>query len=177
MIQRIIDAVESNFGENDGNQKQVNPDGMLTVAPIWGLPIATRQFQCDVFMLMPFREEFRAVYAEHIQPIARSFGLDMKLGDDFFSKHDIVREIWSAIHSSKFVIADCTGKNANVFYELGMAHILGKPAIMITQNEEDIPFDVQAKRYIQYENTSEGLHQLEEAMKTAIMKLMSELDE
>jgi hypothetical protein len=109
--------------------------------------------------------------------LAESLGLEIKLGDDFFSKHDILREIWSAIYNSKFVIADCTKKNANVFYELGIAHTLGKPAIMIAQNKDDIPFDVQGKRYIIYENTAGGLQVFEAQLKDAIMKMLSDLDE
>ncbi|MBZ0298504.1 MAG: hypothetical protein K8J31_02135 [Anaerolineae bacterium] len=173
--QMIIDAVARNFGEIDANQPQVNQSGEITVIPIFGPAVTSKQFQCDVFMVMPF--VLRSIFENPIKPLVQSLGMDIKLGDDFFSKHDIIREIWSAIYHSKFIIADCTGRNPNVFYELGIAHTLGKPAIMITQNKEDIPFDVQAKRYILYGNTPEGLRQLEKDLKAAIMKLMSELDE
>ena len=51
-------------------------------------------------------------------------------------------------------------KNANVFYELGVAHALGKEVILIAQHESDIPFDVVHYRYIVYHNDAEGLGKL-----------------
>ncbi len=173
-VQMILDAVENNFGED--STPQTHQTETITITPIWGPPIITRQFQCDVFMLMPFRDEFRVVYNQHIKSVAVILGLEIKLGDDFFSKHDIIKEIWSAIYNSKFVIADCTGKNANVFYELGIAHMLDKPAIMIAQNDDDVPFDVRAKRYIRYENSPEGLQKFEAELKIAVTRLVGELE-
>ena len=48
------------------------------------------------------------------------------------------------------MIADCTGKNPNVFYELGIAHTLGKSVFMCSQNREDFPFDVNHIRSFKY---------------------------
>jgi hypothetical protein len=39
-------------------------------------------------------------------------------------------DVWNSIYSSSIIIADCTGRNPNVFYELGIAHTLGKPVIL-----------------------------------------------
>ena len=64
------------------------------------------------------------------------------------------------IYRSKIVICDFTGKNANVFYEAGIAHTLGKPVIPITQNKYDIPFNLTQLRYIQYLNNNQGLGEL-----------------
>ena len=54
------------------------------------------------------------------------------------------------------MIADCTGRNPNVFYEIGIAHTLGRDVILITQNEADVPFDLRHLRYVQYLNNGEG---------------------
>lgn len=64
------------------------------------------------------------------------------------------------ICKSSVVICDLTGKNANVFYEAGIAHSLGKDVILITQSADDVPFDLRHLRYIQYLNNGEGLQQL-----------------
>jgi formylglycine-generating enzyme required for sulfatase activity len=56
------------------------------------------------------------------------------------------------IQRARFIVADVTGKDPNVFYELGIAHILGKPVILITQRPEDVPFDLRAMFYIYYGN-------------------------
>jgi len=62
------------------------------------------------------------------------------------------------------IVADCTGKNPNVFYELGIAHTLGKPVIIITQSARRYPFDIKHIRYIQYEYTPGGLKSFEKKL-------------
>jgi formylglycine-generating enzyme required for sulfatase activity len=54
------------------------------------------------------------------------------------------------IQRARFIVADVTGKDPNVFYELGIAHILGKPVVLITQRPKDVPFDLRTMFYIYY---------------------------
>ena len=75
--------------------------------------------------------------------------------------HDaIIQNVVSLICKSSVVICDLSGKNANVFYEAGIAHCLGKDVILITQSADDVPFDLRHLRHIQYLNNGEGLQQL-----------------
>jgi hypothetical protein len=99
---------------------------------------------------MPFDPELRPVYEDHIRPIAEEMGLSCKRADDFFSTDSVVRVIWSAIFHAKIVIAECTGRNPNVFYEVGIAHTLGRRAVLITQSMDDIPFDLRHLNHITY---------------------------
>jgi len=115
---------------------------------LFGLPVLDERFECDIFMMMPFRDHLNPVYEDHIKKVAGALDFKIRRGDDPFSRHDIMREIWSFIYNSRLVIADCTERNPNVFYELGIAHTLGKPAILITQNIDDVPFDVRNRRVI-----------------------------
>jgi hypothetical protein len=85
-------------------------------------------------------------------------------------------DIWGAIYASRMVIAECTGRNANVFYELGIAHTLGKPAILITQQLEDTPFDLRHLRIIVYKDTDEGREALKQQLERAITMLYSTAD-
>ena len=62
-----------------------------------------------------------------------------------------MEDIWESICISRLIIADVTGRNANVFYELGIAHTLGKSCVVLTQNQQDVPFDITARRYIHYD--------------------------
>jgi hypothetical protein len=64
------------------------------------------------------------------------------------------------IDRSCVVICNCTGRNPNVFYEIGIAHTLGREVILITQIEGDIPFDLRHLRYVRYLNNGEGLNTL-----------------
>jgi len=146
----------------------------LATKPIFGKPDLDTQFNCDIFMIMPFSEDLSTVYADHIKPTVAALGWDIKRGDDPFSNHDIMHEIWSLIFNAALVIADCSARNPNVFYELGIAHTLGKPAIMITQNIDDIPFDVRSKRAIEYQPTPDGLTQLEKDLRSAVWSILGE---
>jgi hypothetical protein len=70
------------------------------------------------------------------------------------------------------VICDCTGRNANVFYEAGIAHTLGKDVILITQNRSDIPFDLSHLRYIFYLDNNEGREKLSKDLSLRINTLV-----
>ncbi len=158
-VQKIIDAVKSNFGESE-QSSSTSTRNSLTFAPIWDTPIDISQFKADIFVMMPFKSEMKHLYETCMKPAAQSLNMSINRGDDFFTKHPIVKDIWSAIYHCRMVIADCTGKNANVFYELGMTHTVGKPVILIAQNTSDIPFDIQGHRYIIYTDMPEGLTKL-----------------
>jgi hypothetical protein len=121
---------------------------------------------------MPFqREDLEQVFKDHVIKAAEMEHLTVKRGDDFFSEHSIITDIWAAINSAKLIIAECTGRNPNVFYELGIAHTLGKRAVTITQDEADIPFDIRHWRYIKYDFTPRGMSKFEQDLRDAIRKL------
>jgi hypothetical protein len=87
--------------------------------------------------------------------------------------------VWAALNACRFVIAEISGGNDNVFYELGIAHTLNKPAILITRTTqpEEVPFDIRHLRYIQYKNTAAGGAKLREELQTAITRLLADLEE
>jgi len=94
--------------------------------------------------------------------------------DDFFSTHQVIDEIWSAIVKAKILIGDCTGRNPNVFYEIGLAHTLGKPVVLITQDPEDVPFDLRNYRYIHYEFTPRGMKRFEDTLTETLKSTLEE---
>jgi hypothetical protein len=77
-------------------------------------------------------------------------------------------EIWSAICKARLVIADCTGRNPNVFYEIGVAHTMGIPVILLTQRMEDVPFDLRHIRFIKYEFTPRGMQKFEKELSATL---------
>jgi hypothetical protein len=70
------------------------------------------------------------------------------------------------------VVADCTARNANVFYELGLAHVLGRPVILISQDSSDVPFNVRHIRVIRYEYTPRGMAAFEQQLAKAIREIL-----
>jgi hypothetical protein len=147
---------------------------------VFGRPAERSQFQADIFIIMPFKPEFDSIYTDVIRPLVKELNLTISRGDEFTSAQGVIMgEVWSALNNCKFVIAEITGGNDNVFYELGIAHTLNKPALMITQAEslDDIPFDIRHLRYIRYANTVAGGIQLRQALKTSITRLLADLAE
>jgi hypothetical protein len=82
-----------------------------------------------------------------------------------------MQDVVSLIDRSHLVIADCTGRNPNVFYEIGIAHTLGREVILITQNDADIPFDLRHLRYVPYLNNGEGLAALADRLRPRLADL------
>lgn len=107
------------------------------------------------FVIRPFAEEFQNVWDFAIKPAIERAGLDPwdgqeeRLGSNIVHK-DISTQIWNA----KVIIADVSGRNANVMYELGMAHAAKKPVVMLLEDSEAAPFDVAHIRYMKYQKTN-----------------------
>jgi hypothetical protein len=140
--------------------------------PIFGQPTVAKLFMCDIFMIMPFAPEFDPVYESIVVPTVKELGLSIKRGDDPFSKHEIMHDIWSMLNACRLVVADCTGRNPNVFYELGIAHTIGKPVVMLTQNLAELPFDVQNRRAIEYNIAFHKIDSLKQKLNAAIRSIL-----
>jgi hypothetical protein len=82
-----------------------------------------QQFSTDkrlCFVLMPFDERHNSVYKNVIKPATAEVGLEAKRADDIFGVKPIIQDIWEYINKAEVIIADLSGKNANVFYEVGL---------------------------------------------------------
>jgi hypothetical protein len=98
--------------------------------------------------------------------------MNCQRADNFWENHAIIQDIVSLIVRARIVICDCSGRNPNVFYEAGIAHTLGKEVILLTQSENDIPFDLRHLRYIHYLNNNEGLLNLSEKVQERMRTLL-----
>jgi hypothetical protein len=137
-------------------EKEMN---LIQINPIFG-PAAYEIDPRLAFVLMPFTDELTEIYTTLIKPTVEreEFGLVCKRADDMKSNKVIMQDIWKSICEARLIIADLTGLNPNVMYELGLAHTLGKETIMIYRKDEKIkfPFDLAHIRRIEYENTPVG---------------------
>jgi len=181
-IQQIVRrALELHTAQQQVNEPNLEDlDNKITVSPLWGEPIRRSQFQSDIFMVMPFREEYTAVFENVIRPVTAELNLTIKRGDEFNStRASIMQEVWAALNACKLVIVETSAINANVYYELGIAHTLGKPTILLTQtkNVEDLPFDIRHLRFLVYEDTIEGSADLEKRLRNSIIWLLNDLEE
>ncbi len=102
------------------------------------------------FILMPFADEFSDVYEYLICNGLQDVGYAVKRADDIKSQRNIIGDIIEGIINSDLIVADLTGANPNVYYELGIAHALNKKVILITQEIDELPFDLRSYRVIGY---------------------------
>lgn len=116
------------------------------------------------FYLCPFSEPFNTIYTDHIVKSLNKSGFSVSRADEIFGTQPIIEDIWEEINSSTIIIADVTNKNPNVMYEIGLAHTVGKPVVIISQSIDDVPFDLKHYRCILYEYTPRGCVDLEEKM-------------
>lgn len=125
---------------------------------------------------MPFAEDFTALYEDHIKSLVTELGFTPLRGDELFGTGVIMDDLWEAINRARFIIADVTGRNPNVFYELGLAHALRKDAVIITRTMSDVPFDTRHIRHIVYDFTPRGMRVLEDVLQKTIRTLVGEQD-
>src|SRR6266850_1835492 len=92
-----------------------------------------------VFVLMPFSGDFKDEYEVAIKPACADAGAYCERVDEQYFQGSIVDRIWNQINLASVVISEMSGKNANVFYETGYAHALGKSVILLTKDAADIP--------------------------------------
>ena len=124
-----------------------------------------------IFVLMPFRDEFKDVYDLAIKRAVEESGFTCLRADELFNANIIIEDIENSIRDSLLVVADLTTRNANVFYEVGYARALDKEVVLLTQASEDVPFDLQHRRYIPYTTDARGLDELRTTMVRTIQSV------
>lgn len=123
-----------------------------------------------VAVMMPFAAEFDKVYAA-LREAADARDKVCQRADDMWKNDAIIQDIVSLICTAHVVICDLTGRNSNVFYEAGIAHTIGKDVILITQSDNDVPFNLRHLRYIKYLNNNQGLIELGEQVRKRLRTL------
>lgn len=116
-----------------------------------------------VAVMMPFEAKFNPVL-DAIREACEGIELTCVRADNIWQETAIIDEIFSLICRSGIVVCDLTDRNPNVLYEMGIAQTIGKPVVMITQRDSDIPFDVKHHRYLPYLNNDQGREEMRDAL-------------
>ena len=106
------------------------------------------------FVMMPFASPVGGYYDSIYKLAIEKAKLKADRADaDLYGTGKIIDQIWKGITSARVLLAELTNRNANVLYELGLAHALHKPVILVCSkaNEEDVPFDLRHVRVIYYD--------------------------
>jgi nucleoside 2-deoxyribosyltransferase len=101
-------------------------------------------------------------------------GLDAEKADDILGPGMVISDITRRLQEADVVIADISVENANVYYELGYAHALGKPAILLAEKGKALPFDISGFRTLFYENSIAGKSQIEAGLKKHLEAIVTE---
>jgi hypothetical protein len=106
------------------------------------------------FVMQPFASPHGDYFEKIFKPAIDKTGLKPIRADaDIFATGKIIDQIWRGINAAKVLVAELTTRNANVLYELGLAHALKKPVVLVSSNQLDVPFDLQHIRVIYYDVT------------------------
>ena len=126
-----------------------------------------------IAVMMPFLSEFDPVY-EVIKDACRELGREAVRVDEIYGPGKIIDDVFSIIVQGRLTVCDLTGRNPNVLYEAGLAHARGRDVILLTQNKEDVPFDLAQIRYIRYLDNGEGREKLLLDLKKSIAACLKE---
>lgn len=100
------------------------------------------------FVIMPFSQEFRDIYELGIKGACQEVGIDCIRVDEQIFLQNIMEQVYGQIKKADVIVAEMTGRNPNVFYEVGYAHGLAKPVILLTTESDDIPFDLRQYSHV-----------------------------
>lgn len=176
LVAAVVDHYVTNKGKMDWNicQTLINdytsrilsiPEATLYAKytqyypEMFGFPDKSLGF--DVFGIIPYTPyQYLKIWEQISGELKKRSKVKIGIADDVNTPHFIMRNIWSSIYHSKCIIADCSNRNPNVFYELGIAHSLGKNVICISNDTDNIPFDIRHLKCINYENSDKGVLKL-----------------
>ena len=155
----LEDLSEAQLIEDVGGKKRildVARDAKPGVAPDDTLKKISKGVKIEhgdsCFVMMPFADPIGGYYKAIYESAITKAGLrPVRADDEIFATGKIIDQVWAGITAAKVLVAELTGRNPNVFYELGLAHALGKPVVLVSSNQADVPFDLQHIRVIYYD--------------------------
>ena len=156
------------LAEKQGDRLRLNPylikfikatEGQMANMPrpdfVFGFPLRQpprRQGEPrPAFVAMPYGPAWFQSVRDLIVSTASASGFVAEVSKDLGTPGLITDQIWHGIRRAEVVVADISGNNPNVFYELGLAHALGKEVVLTAQGSERPPFDVSTARLLRYE--------------------------
>ena len=122
-----------------------------------GIDFAKIQVQSDMVMcLMPFHKRYDKVYIA-LQNACKQCGYSAIRSDNQFVSGDILKYTIELILKAQIIIAVIDGRNPNVFYEIGIAHCLGKLVILVSNiaDFQSVPFDLRNNRMVLYKGATD----------------------
>ena len=124
----------------------------------------------------PIRRHIDGVIDAIISP-AMQDEFEIKVAHRLFQTGSINKQVIELIYKSELIIANLTGKNPNVMYELAFRHTLGLPTIIMAEKGTELPFDISEERTVFYTNDSRGTIEAKEELKRYLKQINFEKQE
>jgi len=125
------------------------------------------------FVLIPHTKEYDELFYQYIKPAMEVHGLNVLKADNIFKPGNILSQVWAQIRTAELIVADVSGQNSNVIFELGLCYGIQRCPILLTRNPEELPFNIRNLRYITYENTAAGAFKLKADLDTSVGEFLS----
>jgi len=125
------------------------------------------------FVLLPHNDEFRDLFTHVITYAMEQNNLKAVKAEDISQPGAILPQVWRQIRSAQVIVADVTGKNANVIFELGLCYGLHRCPIMLVRDPAELPFNLRSLRYIQYKPDIAGAEELKGKLTAAIHEFLA----
>jgi hypothetical protein len=136
------------------------------------------------FIIMPFSEiksktgsispeDWKFLLENVFRKILIPLGYNVVRGDTSNKSGSIIKDIITNIVNADIVLADLTGLNPNVMYELGVRHALSNRTILLSQNVKSLPFDLRDLRTIEYSLKANGPKHLRKKLKETVIEIES----
>ncbi len=125
------------------------------------------------FVIMPFRADLNFLYLYLREYLKKKYNLHVERGDHRITTKPIIEKIRDQILSADIILGDITGRNPNVFYELGLADAYGKPVILMTQDDPGgVPANIRHLDFVVYHlsNHEKLLDGLDNAIKNVFLE-------
>lgn len=167
VLQQVV--TQSN---QSGNVSTFSEEGSAAIKPADFLGAAAKTVdytQC--FVIMPYSERWSAGLEKILSEICQEVGMKFIIAKTMEGRF-IPYDIWRGITGSGIMIADLSGANPNVTYEVGLADVLGREVILICQGDK-VPFDFLGQRLILYEDSISGTLKLREELSDRLKRFLT----
>jgi hypothetical protein len=148
---------------------------MSQSTPVDFQSIKAQRNEPTAFVAMQFGEPYDTIYRTVIRPETRKMGIGVIRTDEVNRPGIIFQDIQRKIEEANVVIAEITAPNQNVYYEVGYAHALNKPTILLAQRGKELPFDIRSYRVIFYDDSIGGKPLVEKTLREHLRAILREI--
>ena len=151
---------------------------ILLINTYWGIKMFNNTPNKSCFIITPIgnsnsaiRRKIDGLIEEVIEPVLKELKYDVIVSHRISESGSMTNAIIKGVYESDLVIANLTGNNPNVMYEVALRHASAKPIIHITENINDLPFDINDQRTIEYTDDMAGAHKLKDDLRNMISNI------